>query len=34
VSNAAVAVGAIVAGFVLYLAMNDRLKVYAAMMGL
>jgi hypothetical protein len=33
-SNAMVALGAILAGFILYLAMNDRLKVYAGMVGL
>lgn len=27
-------IGALLAGFVLYLAANDRLKVYVAMMGL
>lgn len=31
-SNSQLALGAILAGFLLWLAMNDRLKVYAAML--
>jgi hypothetical protein len=33
-SKAAYAMGGILAGFVIYLAMNDRLKTYAGYLGL